>query len=199
MGTPDAAHTRVHTSLTASLERRVLIRLAGAMPDAVTSDHLSLLGLAAMGAAGLAFAAFRWTPWAAAGVAAALALNWFGDSLDGTLARVRQQQRPRYGYYVDHVIDLAGTTALLAGLAGSGLMQPLVACAVLAAYLLGAIDRVFGMTMDYLKTREQFGRKIGSFSGAHALACPSEHLIYVAESSNWRVQKFVLHPGATAK
>ena len=60
-------------------------------------------------AAGAAFAAVRITPWAGAGVIAALAANWFGDSLDGTVARVRDQQRPRYGFYVDHVIDLAGT------------------------------------------------------------------------------------------
>ena len=60
-------------------------------------------------------------------VVLALAANWFGDSLDGTVARVRQQQRPRYGFYVDHIIDLAGTTMLVAGMAGSGLMNPLVA------------------------------------------------------------------------
>jgi phosphatidylglycerophosphate synthase len=89
-----------------------------------------------MGAAGLSFAAFQVTPWAAAGVVTSLLVNWFGDSLDGTVARVRGQQRPRYGFYVDHVIDLAGTTCLLAGLACSGLMDPLVAALVLAGYLL---------------------------------------------------------------
>src|SRR6185295_4435789 len=68
--------------------------------------------------------------------AAALAVNWFGDSLDGTLARVRCQPRPRYGYYVDHVIDLAGTAALISGMAASGLMSPTVALALLAAYFL---------------------------------------------------------------
>jgi phosphatidylglycerophosphate synthase len=69
-------------------------------------------------------------------VVLSLAANWFGDSLDGTLARVRDEQRPRYGYYVDHVIDLAGTTFLMAGLAVSGLMSPLLAAMLLAAYLL---------------------------------------------------------------
>ena len=81
------------------------------MPIGINSDHLSALGLTAMCAAGLFFAAFRLTPWAAAGVVLSLAANWFGDSLDGTLARVRDEQRPRYGYYVDHVIDLAGRHA----------------------------------------------------------------------------------------
>ncbi len=129
-------HTRINASVTAQLERRLLIWIATRLPRSITSDHLSALGLASMAAAGLAFAAFRVTPWAAAGVIAALIANWFGDSLDGTVARVRQQQRPRYGFYVDHIIDLAGTTLLLAGMACSTLMHPLVAAAVLAAYLL---------------------------------------------------------------
>jgi archaetidylinositol phosphate synthase len=131
-----AAHTRDNSSVTAALERRLLVWMATRLPGFVTSDHLSALGLASMAVAGLAFAAFRVTPWAAAGVIVALAANWFGDSLDGTLARVRQQQRPRYGFYVDHVIDLAGTTMLVLGLAASGLMHPLVALTVLAGFLL---------------------------------------------------------------
>jgi phosphatidylglycerophosphate synthase len=69
-------------------------------------------------------------------VVGALALNWFGDSLDGTLARVRRVERPRYGYYVDHVLDIVGTTLLIAGLACSGYMNPVIALAVLVAYLL---------------------------------------------------------------
>jgi phosphatidylglycerophosphate synthase len=89
-----------------------------------------------MAAAGLSFAAFRFSSWAVVGVIVALGLNWLGDSLDGTLARVRNQQRPRYGFYVDHVIDLAGTTFLLAGLACSGLMSPLAAALALVGFLL---------------------------------------------------------------
>ena len=65
-----------------------------------------------------------------------LAVNWFGDSLDGTVARVRGHQRPRYGYYLDHVVDLATTTALFAGMAISGLMQPMLATLVLLGYVL---------------------------------------------------------------
>ncbi len=131
-----AAHTRDNSSVSARLEKQLLVWMAHRLPRAINSDHLSALGLVSMALAGLSFAAFRLTPWAAAGVVAALVLNWFGDSLDGTVARVREQQRPRYGFYVDHVIDLAGTTLLLAGLGCSGLMRPLVAAAVLAAYLL---------------------------------------------------------------
>jgi archaetidylinositol phosphate synthase len=129
-------HRREHKSLLASAEKRLLIAIARRLPPWLSSDHLTLLGLLAMPAAGLAFAAIPHTPWSAALVAAALAANWFGDSLDGTLARVRQQPRPRYGYYVDHVIDLAGTAALVGGMAASGLMNPTVAVALLAAYFL---------------------------------------------------------------
>ena len=129
-------HTREHRSLLASVERRLIIFIAARLPRWLTSDHLSLLGLLSMPAAGLAFAALGATPWGAPALAVALLSNWFGDSLDGTLARVRVQQRPRYGYYVDHVIDLAGTAALLSGMGASGLMEPSIAIAVLAAYLL---------------------------------------------------------------
>jgi archaetidylinositol phosphate synthase len=135
-----AAHARINASFTAAVETRLLTWIARRLPPWVTSDALSALGLAAMFAAGLSFAALRWTPWAAAAIVASLAVNWFGDSLDGTVARVRRQERPHFGYYVDHVIDLAGTTLLLIGLAGSGLMDPLLALAVLAGYLLVAAE-----------------------------------------------------------
>jgi phosphatidylglycerophosphate synthase len=133
-------HAREHRSLLASAERRLLIAIAARLPRRLTSDHLTLLGLLSMPAAGLAFAALGTTSWGAPALALALLANWFGDSLDGTLARVRDQQRPRYGYYVDHVIDLAGAAALLAGMGASGLMEPAIAIAVLAAYLLVAAE-----------------------------------------------------------
>lgn len=137
MGTATlASHIRNNSSVTAGAEKQLLIWIAERLPPAINSDHLSFLGLASMAAAGLAFAGFRLTPWAALAVCLALAANWFGDSLDGTVARVRHQQRPRYGFYVDHIIDIAGTTLLVAGMAGSGLMHPLIACTVLVAYLL---------------------------------------------------------------
>jgi len=69
-----------------------------------------------------------------------LAVNWFGDSLDGTLARVRQQQRPRYGFYVDHVIDSIGSVAMMGGLSLSGYMHPGIATGLLVAFLLLSIQ-----------------------------------------------------------
>jgi archaetidylinositol phosphate synthase len=131
-------HTRDHRSVLAAVEKRLLIFLAQRIPPAIHSDHLTSLALAAMALAGAAFAAARWDRRALWGVVIALALNWFGDSLDGTLARVRRAERPRYGFYVDHVLDIVGTTFLFAGLACSSFMSPAVALAVLIAYLLVA-------------------------------------------------------------
>ena len=133
-------HIREHRSLVAGAEKKLLISIARRLPSAINSDHLSALALISMVLGGIAFSHIDSTPWAGVAFVAMLALNWFGDSLDGTLARVRDQQRPNYGYYVDHVIDLAGTVALLAGMASSGLMTPVVALGVLAAYLLVAAE-----------------------------------------------------------
>jgi phosphatidylglycerophosphate synthase len=116
-------------------EKRALIWMAHRLPAWVTSDRLSAMGLIAMIAAGMLLAVLP-AAQATAGAVLCLAVNWFGDSLDGTLARVRGVERPRYGYYVDHAIDLAGTTCLLAGLGVSGLMHPLAAAGVLAGFLL---------------------------------------------------------------
>jgi len=129
-------HMREHHSVLASAEQRLLVAIATRLPRWLNSDHLTLVGLLSMPAAGAALACLGSARWAPAAATAALAANWFGDSLEGTLARVRHRQRPRYGYYVDHVIDLAGAAALFSGLGASGLMTPAIAVAVLAAYLL---------------------------------------------------------------
>jgi archaetidylinositol phosphate synthase len=129
-------HTREHRSLLASAEKRLLVAIARRLPRWLSSDHLTLLGLLSMPAAGLAFSQIGTARWSATALTLALAANWFGDSLDGTVARVREQQRPRYGYYVDHVIDLAGAVAVLIGMGASGQMEPAIALALLAAFLL---------------------------------------------------------------
>ncbi len=163
-----AVHVREHLGVLARVEKRVLIWIAERLPSSVNSDHLSALGLAAMGAAGLSFALFSVTKWSAIAVVFSLAVNWFGDSLDGTVARVRNQQRPRYGFYVDHVIDVAGTTLLLAGMACSGLMSPLLASLVLAAYLLVSAE-------SYLATHA-----VGLFRMSFAGVGPTELRIVLA-------------------
>lgn len=132
-----ATHVRQYDSVLAAAEKRALIWIAQRLPRWINSDHLSALGLIAMAGAGASFVIAQSDPVAGASlVVLCLALNWFGDSLDGTVARVRDQQRPRYGYYVDHVIDLAGTAMLFTGLAASGFMSPLIATLVVAAFFL---------------------------------------------------------------
>ena len=129
-------HVREHRSLTAGAEKRLLVWIARRLPSWVNSDHLTLLALAAMALAGAGYALARYDRRALWLVVGALALNWFGDSLDGTLARVRRAERPRYGFYVDHVLDIVGITLLMGGLAYSRFMNPVVALALLVAYLL---------------------------------------------------------------
>ena len=134
------AAVRSQTSLLAPIEQVCLKWLARHMPAWVMPDHLTLLGLAAMLMAGICYAfAARWPPmllianiW--------LAVNWFGDSLDGTLARFRNKQRPRYGFYVDHIADAFGTLFIMCGLALSGYMSWVVALAALVAYSLMSIN-----------------------------------------------------------
>ena len=133
-----AEQVREHRSLLAAAEKRLLIRIAGHLPASIHSDHLTVLALAAMGLAGLGFWLAQWDSAWLWVVVAALAVNWFGDSLDGTLARVRGVERPRYGFYVDHVLDIVGITFLLTGLACSGFMTPVIALSLLVAYLLVA-------------------------------------------------------------
>lgn len=160
--------TRLQTSLTAAVERQALKYLAERLPRWVNSDHLTLLGLAAMVAAGACYAAARWWPPAMLIVNLWLVVNWFGDSLDGTLARLRNRQRPRYGFYVDHIVDALGILAILCGLALSGYMSWLVALAFLVAYFLLSID-------VYLATYT-----IGAFRMAYCKLGPTELRILLA-------------------
>jgi phosphatidylglycerophosphate synthase len=131
---------RVQRSLVARAEKRVLVWLAERMPPAINSDHWTLLGLGAQVMAGASYAlAGGNRGWLLAGIGF-LALNWLGDGLDGTLARVRQNQRPRYGFYVDHILDSFGAVALMGGLARSGYMHPFIALGLLVAFLLLSIQ-----------------------------------------------------------
>lgn len=122
--------------LTARVEKRVLAWLAARTPACVQPDHLTLVGLLATLGAGLAYAASAHEALWLHAVNLCLALNWLGDSLDGTLARHRRRQRPRYGFYVDHLVDGFGALFLCAGLALSGLMHPALASGLLIAYYL---------------------------------------------------------------
>ena len=131
---------RNSTGLLTAVERRVLHWIAPRLPAQVNSDHLTVLGFVSMFFVGVCFAISAHAPAALWGVVFFLALNWFGDSLDGTLARVRGHQRPRYGFYVDHILDTFSAVFVLGGLAISGAMTPLVAAVFLIAYYLLSIE-----------------------------------------------------------
>jgi len=132
--------TRLQDSLTSKTEKRLLIWMAERTPRWINSDHLTLLGFVAQVMAGASYALARWNRYWLLAVIGFLALNWLGDSLDGTLARVRQQLRPRYGFYVDHIVDSFGGLALMAGLGLSGYMHPYIAVGLLVAFLLLSIQ-----------------------------------------------------------
>ena len=127
---------RVNQSLTASIEKRALHWMAERAPKWLSSDQLTLMGFSAQVGAGICYALSRYNRLALLLVIVCLALNWLGDSLDGTLARVRRQQRPRYGFYVDHMADIFGAVALMCGLGYSGLLHWQTAIAMLVAFLL---------------------------------------------------------------
>jgi archaetidylinositol phosphate synthase len=131
---------RTQQSVLATVEKRSLMWLAAHTPSWINSDHLTVLGLAAMAGAG---AGYWWSRWNRAGLLAVvicLALNWLGDSLDGTLARFRNCPRPRYGFYVDHIVDAFGALFLLGGLALSRYMSPWLALGLLITYLMLSIE-----------------------------------------------------------
>ena len=131
---------RDQSSLLAPIEKRCLLWLARHTPSRINPDHLTALGLAALAGAGLSYWLARYHPAGLVLAIVCLALNWLGDSLDGTLARVRDRQRPRYGFYVDHIVDAFGTLFLLAGLAASGYMSPAIAAGLAIAYFLLSIE-----------------------------------------------------------
>lgn len=131
---------RVQESWVAAHEKRALLWLAARTPRWIGPDHLTGLGLAAQLGAGACYMLAAWNRYALLGAIFCLALNWLGDSLDGTLARARQQLRPRYGFYVDHMVDSFGAVALMGGLALSGYMHPWIATGLLVAFLMLSIQ-----------------------------------------------------------
>jgi len=139
-GTGFGSPARIQESVLAALEKRLLLWLAERIPSRLNSDHLTVLGFAAQLLTGISYALARFDKlWLIVGIGF-MVLNWFGDSLDGTLARVRNQQRPRYGFYVDHILDSIGSVALMGGLALSGYMSPALAISLLVLFLLLSIQ-----------------------------------------------------------
>ena len=138
MDTADAPRSKQF--LLARPEARVLEWIARRLPARVMPDHLTALGVAAaLGIAGayvLSNGDKAWL-WAAS---ALLVVHWLGDSLDGTLARVRGTERPRYGYYLDHLVDAFATAAIGIGLGLSPYMLLSVGLVIVIAYLILSIN-----------------------------------------------------------
>jgi phosphatidylglycerophosphate synthase len=156
-------HQRTSEFLLAPLERRILPRLAAALPGWVTPNQLTLLGMVASTAIAAAYLLSNRNPhwlWLAN---LALLVNWFGDSLDGTLARVRKIERPRYGYYLDHLTDAYSTLAVGLGLGLSPFMLLAVGLSISIVYLVLSIN-------VYLETHVfgQFSLGYGRFGPTEA-------------------------------
>jgi archaetidylinositol phosphate synthase len=177
--------SREHHSILSSIEKKALIAIAQRLPAWVNSDHLTILGFVSLIGVGLSYWYARVSP--AVGLIAVIfffILNWFGDSLDGTLARVRQRQRPRYGFYVDHVLDACGSVFVFGGLALSGYMSERIAVGLLVAYFLLSIE-------VYLATYT-----VGKFHLSFAMFSPTElRLLLIAGNLALLVHPYAIIAG----
>jgi len=174
--------TRIQESFLASIEKKTLLWLAARMPAWVNSDHLTGLGLFAMLSAGVCYGVARYHTYGGmTGVCLSLAVNWFGDSLDGTLARFRNCPRPRFGFYIDHVVDAFSALFLLGGLALSGYMHWMIAFGLLVAFLMLSIE-------VYLATYT-----LGTFQISYCRFSPTELRILLAIGNMVLLYKPVVH------
>ncbi len=176
-----ATATRELTFLLAEPERRLLRSIARLIPLRFNSNHLTVLGVIGAFGTGAAYALsgldIRWL-WVASLM---LAVNWFGDSLDGTLARVRKAERPRYGYYLDHFVDAFATTAIGVGIGLSPFVSLPVALVLVVFYLALSINvylesQVFGVF------KLAYG-KIGPTEARIILILVNSLLVFVSHAS----------------
>jgi archaetidylinositol phosphate synthase len=153
----DQPHRRINLILLGPFERRVLPWMANRLPPWITPDHMTYLGRYSAVLVGLAYwlttFSYNWLWLASAG----LVLNWVGDSLDGTLARVRHIERERYGFFVDHYSDTIAVSFICLGMGFSPIMDVRLALALMVAYFAM-------MTLVYLVTLSRDVFKI-SFAG----------------------------------
>jgi archaetidylinositol phosphate synthase len=160
--------TRTQVSLLANIERKFLLWLADRLPRWVTPDHLTFLGLVSAIGIGVCYYLYPLDRRFLLCASLLLAVNWFGDSLDGTLARVRRRERPRYGFYIDHLVDSLAALFLMAGLGFSGLMSRAIAAGLLTAFLMLSVE-------VYLATYT-----VGNFEISHWKLSPTEIRIMLA-------------------
>lgn len=130
---------RLHRAWSAEFERSLLGWIAARLPGAITSDQLTCLGVIGALICGCSYIACFASPvflWVAN---LGLLLNWFGDSLDGTLARVRHRERPHYGFFIDHTTDVLSQLLIFFGLGASPYMRFDMACLAVISYWLAAL------------------------------------------------------------
>jgi phosphatidylglycerophosphate synthase len=138
------AVTRVNQSVLGALERPTLAWLAQHMPPGVKPDHLTLLGFSGAMLTGVGFVLSRWSInwlWLAN---LGLAANWLGDSTDGTLARYRKIERPRYGFFIDHTSDMFSQVVIFIAIGVSPCAHFAVSCLGLIAFLMAFIYTMIG-------------------------------------------------------
>jgi phosphatidylglycerophosphate synthase len=131
---------REMTFLLATPERWILHAVARRVPLWLNSNHFTALGVIGATACGTAYSLSSDDPTWLWGASLALVVNWFGDSLDGTLARVRKAERPRYGYYIDHIVDAYATAVIGIGLGLSPYVRLEIALLLVLAYLTMSIN-----------------------------------------------------------
>ena len=140
MARKDGEHERKGRFVTTRFEAWALPRLAAGLPAWVLPDHLTLVGLVAATGIAVAYILSGRSPIWMWGASVGLVVHWLADSLDGTLARVRHIERPRYGFYVDHLSDAYSTFAIGLGLGLSPYMLLAVSLAIVVAYLVLSIN-----------------------------------------------------------
>jgi phosphatidylglycerophosphate synthase len=121
-------------------ERKIIEKLTPRIPSFLTPDRLTLISILSYIFAGVCFFLTTYSKWWLLGVVFFLFANWFGDSFDGQIARYRKIQRPRYGYFVDHMVDAFGPLFMLVGLGLSPLMHMPIALGCVICYLLLSVN-----------------------------------------------------------
>jgi len=166
-------HERVIDTFTGRLERKALHGLASRLPAWVTPDMLTGVSLFSALATAVCYAfsgQVSWLLWAAC---AGFVINWFGDSLDGTLARYRHIERPRYGYFLDHSVDAVNETAIFLGIGFSGYVRMEIALVGLVGYLLVSLYTALSIYVT------------GQFKISYAYLGPTEIRLIAILASIW--------------
>ena len=170
---PRTKHERVIDTFTGRLERKILHQLASRLPAWVTPDMLTGVSLVSALIIAASYAFSGQTPWLLWVACAGFVVNWYGDSLDGTLARYRHIERPRYGYFLDHSMDAINETAIFIGIGLSGYVRMEIALVALAGYLLVSLYTALAIYVT------------GQFKISYAYIGPTEIRLVAILASIW--------------